>query len=818
MNRRFFPILLLSSSLSLAAAQEAPQITFTPVPEHTLRADELPYSPQGASAALPSAGTTSESLSSISLPQTPELKKQITLTVPIQGMSLSAALQLIGKTAGLGVLTQNLPNYELRSNLGPMPAGKAIETLLNLYAPGMDAMQTGKLLIVGTPEAVARVRGMTGNAQTIDLVQSGITPEQLSRVESLLTGRVIPYSPGTLIVAGTEQQVQQTKDLLTRLDSTSAVAASAQPKTAAPASVTRTYTVSGDAGQIREAVSSVTGSAVNAIGQQLIVRGSEAQQAQVSELLGNLSKAEAPHLLRRSLESPNVEAEVELLKALFPSVDITPLQSQNLIVVRAGENTQKEILSALEDSRRRTEGLITAYYPTTYSAEQMAQTLRRSQPAARITPVEGRNILMVTGTAAQHDAIQNTIRELQGGAAASSAKPDDMVSRSVKLGYSEAKTLAADLQSLTPSLLALSQSQKEGQSSNLSVQSTEVNTAQMLQVAAAGATGAGQGPQEKNQAPSNLTIRADERTNSLLIIGPRALVEEVVSAVQAIDVPVKSIRVNMRVYQVKANDAQNLGLNWKANISGVSFGQQDGGLSVGYAPSLSPASIEATIRAGINRSRGRTLIDSQFTALSGQETQFNSGGELVFRPSTSSTATNTVQTPAQTYSYGLNITMRPRIAPDGTVVMALDTTLGNTPTRGILDSIQQSRQSLKTAVQIRPGETIVLGGIVTNSVSDSSSGIPGLRDIPVIGGLFGSQSKDANDEALVFVLNAEEVKAEVAPARQQVTAEPAPKPLPVTQAGEPNLPPSPPQEPTYGPAVSSTGVERVEILPNGGTQ
>ena len=170
--------------------------------------------------------------------------------------------------------------------------------------------------------------------------------------------------------------------------------------------------------------------------------------------------------------------------------------------------------------------------------------------------------------------------------------------------------------------------------------------------------------------------------------------------------------------------------------------------------------------------------------------------------------------------------MRPRIAPDGTVVLVLDTTLGNPPVRGVLDSIQQTRQALKTTVQIRPGETVVLGGVVTSSVSNSSSGIPGLRDLPVIGPLFGQQSTDRNDDALLFVLEAEEAKAAVTTARQTVQAEPAPQALPVKVAGEPNLPPSPPaplpaaplpaaaaSSPAAAPAVSPTGVQRVEILP-----
>ncbi|ADY27571.1 type II and III secretion system protein (plasmid) [Deinococcus proteolyticus MRP] len=754
------PTLLLCSAAS--AQSQTPQIQFTPVQTSApLRPDEAYGLPQGATLA-PAMFT------SINLPDTPELRKEVTLTVPLQGLSLSEALTLIGKTTGLNVLTQNVPDYQLRTGLGPMPAGKTIETLLNLYAPGITAAQVDKLLIVGPPDAIARVQGMTGSAQTTEVISSPATSEQLSRLGNLLSAKVIPYAPGTLIVSGSTKQVQDAKDLLTRLDSASAGSAPAQAGTA--------------------------------------------------------------NVKRVTIESPNVTSETELLKALFPGLDFTALPTQNLIVVRANEDIQKEVQQALEEARSRSSALVTVYYPTTYSAEQLATTLSRAYPTARISAVEGRNMVMVRATETQQVTVSETIRQLQGAQEVSKNTRDDIISRSIKLGYSDATSLAGDLKNLSIPLQALANGNAQSSPESASTQNAALQTVSTTSSApqtqinltpvAAGAAAV-----PASSIP-NLTILADDRTNSLLIVGPRGVVEEMVTAVQTIDVPVQAVRVNLKVLQVKQSDAKALGLDWKLGLGGVTFGQQNGSLSLGYTPSLTPASIEAKLNATLSNGNGRTLIDSQFTALSGQETKFQNGGELVFRPQSSTVGDNTVQTPAQTYSYGLDITMRPRIAPDGTVVLVLDTTLGNPPVRGVLDSIQQTRQALKTTVQIRPGETVVLGGVVTSSVSNSSSGIPGLRDLPVIGPLFGQQSTDRNDDALLFVLEAEEAKAAVTTARQTVQAEPAPQALPVKVAGEPNLPPSPPaplpaaplpaaaaSSPAAAPAVSPTGVQRVEILP-----
>lgn len=752
------PTLLI---LGTASAQQTPTLQFTPVGNSApLRPSETYGIPQGASAPYLSEAITNTPAANLPtiaapvvLPDTAELKKEVTLTVPLQGLSLSEALTLIGKTTGLNVLTQNLPEYELRSSLGPMPAGEAIETLLNLYAPGVAAVQVDNLLIVGTPAAVQRVQGMTISNQTTEVIQSPATEQQLQRLNNLLSARVIPYSTGTLIISGTAEQVQSTKDLLTRLDNAS-----------------------------------------------------------------NVPDQTATSSVRRSIESPNVAAEAELLKALFPNLDFTPLANQNLLIIRAPEEVQKEVRNALDEARTRSSALVTVNYPTTYSAEQLATTLTRAYPAARISAVEGRNIVMVQATEAQQVNIAETIRELQGGPEVQRDSSEDIISRSVRLGYADAKTLAADLQSLSGSFLALSKStaQNSGLTTdnpNVSVQSTQVNTAAN---ADANVPTVGLVPAAQDTPASNLNIRADERTNSLLIVGPRALVNEVVTAIGNIDVPVQSVRVKLRVYQMNQSDAKALGLNWKVGVGGVSFGQTDGSLSLGYSPSVTPASIEAKLNANLSKGNGRTLIDSQFTALSGQQTKFNNGGELVFRPQSSTAGQNTVQTPAQTYTYGLDITMTPRIAPDGTVVMVLNTTLGNPPIEGILNSINQTKQSLQTTVQIRPGEQVILGGVVTSSASNKNSGVPGLRDIPVLGALFGQQEQKQTDDALLFILEAEEARAlsTTAPQRQTVFAEPAPAAVPVKVSGTPNLAPSAPVTPVV-PAVTPTGVERVDVVPQG---
>ena len=79
-------------------------------------------------------------------------------------------------------------------------------------------------------------------------------------------------------------------------------------------------------------------------------------------------------------------------------------------------------------------------------------------------------------------------------------------------------------------------------------------------------------------------------------------------------------------------------------------------------------------------------------------------------------------------------------------------------------------QRLKTQVQIGNGETLVLGGIYQEDQSQNHTGLPVLKDIPLLGGLFGSREKSTQKRELLVFLTPQIVKRDSQP---QKTALPA---------------------------------------------
>lgn len=73
-----------------------------------------------------------------------------------------------------------------------------------------------------------------------------------------------------------------------------------------------------------------------------------------------------------------------------------------------------------------------------------------------------------------------------------------------------------------------------------------------------------------------------------------------------------------------------------------------------------------------------------------------------------------------------------------------------------------NRQSLQTVLRLKNGETVVIGGLAADQVSNSQSKVPGLGDIPVVGNLFKRKQKQENRDRLYFAITVEVIPQDAA--------------------------------------------------------
>ena len=102
------------------------------------------------------------------------------------------------------------------------------------------------------------------------------------------------------------------------------------------------------------------------------------------------------------------------------------------------------------------------------------------------------------------------------------------------------------------------------------------------------------------------------------------------------------------------------------------------------------------------------------------------------------------------FDANLKLDVTPIITGDGNVMM--DILITNDSVSFSTDPPTISKKEVDTNLVLSSGDIAVIGGILTETVSEATSGVPGLKDAPGVGALFRSKTqKDETTELLIFL-------------------------------------------------------------------
>ena len=311
-----------------------------------------------------------------------------------------------------------------------------------------------------------------------------------------------------------------------------------------------------------------------------------------------------------------------------------------------------------------------------------------------------------------------------------------------------------------------------------------------LQSNGGGGGGGGQGGRSTGFLSERGSVSYDERTNTLLLNETPEKTKQLRALIAVLDKPVQQVLIESRVVIASDSFTRELGAKFGINASrnnpsgqtiSVGGGLQTtgsttgavtgaGGLNVSLPNTDLSAGSIALALLGKNyaldmeldaaQSEGRTEIISSPRVITAnqQEADIRQGQEIgyvTYQNSTSSTpgaGTATVQFKDAV----LELKVTPTITSDDRVFLLIDVKKDSldhyitVPGSGQVPII--NTQEVNTSVLVDNGQTVVLGGIYQVTRSNSVTKVPGLGDIPVLGALFRSKTRQ-NDKAelLIFV-------------------------------------------------------------------
>lgn len=270
-------------------------------------------------------------------------------------------------------------------------------------------------------------------------------------------------------------------------------------------------------------------------------------------------------------------------------------------------------------------------------------------------------------------------------------------------------------------------------------------------------------------APTRPTsVVVDKSTNTLLFQASQEDYPQLVAMLNRLDQPVKAALIEVTVAELLIDDSSQFGVEWAFSgrlpdgLSGL--GRTLGGLGVGtggftYQVLNSAGTVRATLNALASANKANILSSPRVLARNGETATIQVGQEVPIITS-QATGLGTVGTNAgvlQTIQYrntGVILKVKPVIhsADQIDLDVVQEVSAATSTDTGVAASPTFSSRRLDTKLTLQNGSTVLLGGLISEERSDGRSGIPGLKDLPVVGGLFGKQALSGRRRELVVLI------------------------------------------------------------------
>ncbi|MGV8995698.1 MAG: type II and III secretion system protein family protein [Parvibaculaceae bacterium] len=242
-------------------------------------------------------------------------------------------------------------------------------------------------------------------------------------------------------------------------------------------------------------------------------------------------------------------------------------------------------------------------------------------------------------------------------------------------------------------------------------------------------------------------VGGDEKVLNMLAIEGKEQVMLKVTVAEMQRSVIKQLGVDLSA----AGSIGNLALNLATSNPFTIQGQQLGG-AIGTANANS-GDLTSALKALEEDGLVRTLAEPTLTAISGEGAKFLAGGEFPVPASKDKDGNITV-----TYKpFGVGLAFTPVVLSEGRISLKISTEVSELTTNGQYTSNGFTIPALKvrraeTTLEMPSGGSLVMAGLLSDSTKQNIDGVPGVKDLPVLGQLFRSRDYQKNETELVIIV------------------------------------------------------------------
>jgi general secretion pathway protein D len=268
-------------------------------------------------------------------------------------------------------------------------------------------------------------------------------------------------------------------------------------------------------------------------------------------------------------------------------------------------------------------------------------------------------------------------------------------------------------------------------------------------------------------------ITAQKSSNQLLIRTRPAQWAEIEGAIKRLDNPPMQVQIETRILEVNLTGELDMGVQWYlgrlagnsssttvSNTSGSQGALGSGGAALASTDSLFYSFVSKNLQVALHalETNGRTQVLSapSLVVMNNQQAQIQVGENIPINQTTVNTTTSdTTLSSVEYVQTGVILDVVPRINPGGLVYMDIKQQVSNADYSNVTSTSTNpaiAARSVSTQVAVQSGQTVLLGGLIKQDNSDTSTAVPYLGRIPGLKWLFGSTTKSkARTELIVLI-------------------------------------------------------------------
>jgi len=262
----------------------------------------------------------------------------------------------------------------------------------------------------------------------------------------------------------------------------------------------------------------------------------------------------------------------------------------------------------------------------------------------------------------------------------------------------------------------------------------------------------------------NVNVVADSPTNTILLTGPPETFETLESLIKQLDRRVPQVYIEVLIADVTLDNTSRLGIEWSLidkNLLGHSTASGQVGTAwegladatTGLSYSLISNTIQGFLRTLETRSDVQILSSPNIIASDNTPATISIGESIPYQASTQVTSGGSIQQTVDFVDVTNTLAVTPHVNQRERISLEVQQTVD------ALISFDEkllapriAKREANTTVEVRDGQTVIIGGIISDQKSITIQGVPILRKIPILGKLFEDKKKEgAKSELLVFL-------------------------------------------------------------------